>query len=100
MKYEDLKKRIVDIISNPDTAQANAMELLADLETDYTTMDTLRTRAEEDAERIRTLQDTNARLFLGQVNKVEEEKPEITEDDGEQFIDNFFENLGGNNDEQ
>lgn len=91
MKYEDLKKRIEKLITSPDTAQADAVELLKDLETDYTTMATLRTRAEEDAERIRTLQDTNARLFLGQTSPVEDEKPEL---EGKDYIDDFFDKLG------
>lgn len=99
MKYEDLKKRIEKLITSPDTAQADAIELLADLEADYTTMDTLRTRAAEDAERIRTLQDTNARLFLGQVSPAEKEEPTVDESDGEEFIENFFDNLGGNENE-
>ena len=99
MKYEDLKKRIEKLVTSPDTAQADAVELLAELEADYTTMDTLRTRAEEDADRIRTLQDTNARLFLGQVNPAPEEKHEISEDDGEDYINNFFDQLGGSENE-
>ena len=95
MTYADLKTKITNLISNPDTAQADALELLKELEADYTTMDTLRTRAEEDANRIRTLQDTNARLFLGQVSPAPEEKHEFSEEDGAAFIDNFFDNLEG-----
>lgn len=91
MKYEELTKRIEKLLTSPDTAQADAVELLKDLKADYTTMATLRTRAEEDAERIRTLQDTNARLFLGQTSQVEDDKPEL---EGKDYVDNFFEQLG------
>ena len=100
MTYADLKKKIENLVTSPDTAQADAVELLKELEADYTTMDTLRTRAEEDANRIRTLQDTNARLFLGQVGQPEEEKPAVSEMDGEEFIDSFFDNLTGGNENE
>lgn len=95
MTYDDVKTRITKMVNNPDTAQADALELLKDLEADYTTMDTLRTRAEEDATRIRTLQDTNARLFLGQTtpDTPDDSGDELDETDGQNFIDNYFDNL-------
>lgn len=95
MTYDDVKTRITKMVNNPDTAQADALELLKDLEADYTTMDTLRTRAEEDATRIRTLQDTNARLFLGQTtpDAPDDSGDELDETDGQNFIDNYFDNL-------
>lgn len=95
MTYEEVNKKITGLVNSPDTAQADALELLKEIEADYTTMDTLRTRAEEDAVKIRTLQDTNARLFLGQTSKPQDDKPELDESDGEAFIDNFFDNLKG-----
>ena len=73
MTYEEVKTRITGLVASPDTAQADALDLLKDIEADYTTMDTLRTRATEDAEKIRTLQDTNARLFLGQTTEKKDE---------------------------
>ena len=99
MTYEEVKDGITKLINNPDTAQADAIELLKGIEADYTGMDNLRARSETDAERIRTLQDTNARLFLSQVEKPTEEAPDIDIEDGEEYIDNFFDNLGGRKDE-
>lgn len=96
MTYEEVSKKITGLVNSPDTAQADALDLLKELEADYTTMDTLRTRTTEDAERIRTLQDTNARLFLGQTQKPgESESVELDETDGEEFIDDFFNKLEG-----
>ena len=96
MTYEEVSKKITGLVNSPDTAQADALDLLKELEADYTTMDTLRTRATEDAERIRTLQDTNARLFLGQTQKPgESENVELDETDGEEFIEDFFNKLEG-----
>lgn len=99
MTYEEVKKRITGIVSNPDTAQADALDLLKDIEADYTTMDTLRTRATEDAEKIRTLQDTNARLFLGQTTEKDNTSggEELDETDGQAFIDNYFDNIAKEN---
>ena len=99
MTYEEVKTRITGLVASPDTAQADALDLLKDIEADYTTMDTLRTRATEDAEKIRTLQDTNARLFLGQTTEKKDESgaDELDESDGQAFIDNYFDNIAKEN---
>lgn len=76
MTYSEVEERIGKM--TPETFQADALELLKDLKGDYATLDTLSQRIKDNEEKIRTLQDTNARLFLGQTGKppVEEEEPE------------------------
>lgn len=94
MNYAEVKERVTKLVSSPDTAQADALDLLKEFESDYTTMDTLKTRASEDAERIRTLQDTNARLFLGQTSDHEEgNNSGLDETDGDDYINEFFDNI-------
>lgn len=78
MTYDELAEKVSKMTS--DTFQADMVELLKEIKEDYTTRDTLATVVKENEERIRTLQDTNARLFLGQTskpdaNEEEEEEP-------------------------
>lgn len=64
MTYEELKARITGLVSNPDTAANDAVGLLSDLEKDYNTMSSLAEKSKADDEKIRSLQDTNQKLFL------------------------------------
>lgn len=64
MTYEEVKTRLTTIIGNPDTAQTEAVGFLADLEKDYTSLDSMTKKSEADDKRIRELQDTNQKLFL------------------------------------
>lgn len=64
MTYEELKARITGLVSNPDTAANDAVVLLSDLEKDYNTMSSLTEKSKKDDEKIRSLQDTNQKLFL------------------------------------
>lgn len=80
MTYDEVRTRITDLIGNPDTAQEHAVGVLKDLEADYTNMDSMTAKVAEQDEKIKTLQDTNQRLFLsvtGQADEPEdeEEKP-------------------------
>lgn len=72
MTYKEVKEAIDAIVASPDTAQVKAAELCSALEADYTTMQTMQTKAAEDEARIRTLQDTNQRLYLMQTSKPDE----------------------------
>lgn len=79
MTYEDVKTRVTDLISNPDTAAENAVGLLSDLESDYTNLDSMTKKVEEQETHIKELQETNQKLFLsvtGQAGEEEEEKEE------------------------
>lgn len=79
MTYDDVKTRVTDLISNPDTAAENAVGLLSDLEADYTNLDSMTAKVAEQEARIKDLQDTNQKLFLS-VTKQPAEDPEEKED--------------------
>lgn len=83
MKFDEVKERIANLISDPDKSAENAVSLLTDLEADYTTMDSLAEKQAEDENRIRELQDTNQKLFLSVTGQPEEEP----EDEREEGID-------------
>lgn len=79
MTFDEVKSRVTDMVSNPDTVSETAVNLLKDLEADYTTMDSMAAKQAEDEQRIRTLQDINQRLFLsvtGNPEQEEEKEPE------------------------
>lgn len=90
MEYEEVKKLVSDLVANPDTAQISAVSLLEKIKGDYETLDSLRAEKDKTDERIRTLQDTNQRLFLMTTGKVEEEKEELN---GIEAVDNFISDL-------
>lgn len=64
MTYDEVKTRITELIGDPDTAQEKAVKVLEDLKADYTNMDSLTAKVTEQDNKIKTLQDTNQRLFL------------------------------------
>lgn len=74
MTYDEFKARFTSIIGNPDTAQAESVGFLSDVEKDYTTLDSMVKKSDDDDKRIRDLQDTNQRLFLSVTGKPEEEE--------------------------
>lgn len=93
MTYEEVKKAVTALIANPETAQTEAMDLLKRLEEDYTSLTSLQTKSAEDAERIRTLQDTNQRLFLMQTGQVDTSDDETPELEGTEAVDAFINDL-------
>lgn len=64
MTYDEFKTRFTTLIGNPDTAQAQSVGFLQDVEKDYTSLDSMTKKSEADDKRIRALQDTNQKLFL------------------------------------
>lgn len=77
MKFDEFKTRFSELISKPDEIQANAVDFLKDVEADYNTLDSVNKQVETDTEKIRSLQDTNQKLFLavtGTPDESEEEK--------------------------
>lgn len=73
MTYDDFKARFTSIISNPDTAQAESVGFLTDVEKDYTTLASMVKKSGDDDKRIRDLQDTNQKLFLSVTGTLEKE---------------------------
>lgn len=76
MTYDEFKTRFTSIIGNPDTAQAESVGFLSDVEKDYTTLTSMMKKSDDDDKRIRELQDTNQKLFLSVTGSPEEEKEE------------------------
>lgn len=76
MTYDEFKTRFTSIIGNPDTAQAESVGFLSDVEKDYTTLTSMTKKSDDDDKRIRELQDTNQKLFLSVTGSPEEEKEE------------------------
>ena len=97
MTYAEVQKAITDLVANPDTAQTQAVDLLDKIKGDYETMDSLNATNSKNEERIRTLQDTNQRLFLMTTGTVKEQ---TTEDQltGLEAVDAFVNNLMQDND--
>lgn len=83
MTIEEVKNRLTALVGDPDTAQEKAVGLLSDLEADYTTMDSMSSKVAEQEEKIKTLQDTNQRLFLS----VTGQDPKSDGDDDDTPID-------------
>lgn len=79
MTYDEFKTRFTSIIGNPDTAQAESVGFLSDVEKDYTTLTSMVKKSDDDDKRIRDLQDTNQKLFLSVTGAPEKE--EEKEDD-------------------
>lgn len=89
MKFDEVKERITGLISDPDKAAENAVGLLSDLESDYTSMDSMAEKSEADEARIRELQDTNQKLFLSVTGTPPEEEEEEEKEPGIDW-DNLF----------
>ena len=95
MTYEEYEKNIKTIISKPDTAMADIGTILETLKTDLQGAVSL---TEENAalkDRIRDLQDTNARLFLGVTKKTEDGQDDQDEEEltGADAINAFVDKL-------
>lgn len=82
MTFEEVKTKITGLISEPDKAAENAVTLLKDLETDYTSMASMAEKSKTDEARIRELQDTNQRLFLSVTGQPQDEPDEPEKEPG------------------
>lgn len=64
MKYEEYESKINDLVKNPDSAATAALDLLKEIKADSETMASLEASITEKDGRIKSLQDTNMKLFL------------------------------------
>lgn len=87
MKYEDYESKLTSIVSNPDSAPIAVQELLSEIKSDTETIASLQAGIEERDTRIRDLQDTNMKLFIGQTGQVEDDPEEKTADE---ILDELF----------
>ena len=84
MTFDEYKSNIMDLIKDPDTALTKVDGLFKELQGDLETKASVEAKVAEQDERIRTLQDTNMKLFLkasGEPEKEPEpEQPKTTEE--------------------
>lgn len=69
MTYDEAQARLTSFVQNPDTMAAEMPKFLEGLKADYETLNSTHKRVDELDERVRTLQDTNQRLFLMQTGQ-------------------------------
>lgn len=91
LSFEELKKAITDLVATPESAQTLAVDLIKQLEEDYSTIEAMQAKSAEDAEKIRSLQDTNQKLFLMQTGQGPVEEDEELE--GTDAVDAFIKEL-------
>lgn len=72
MKYEEYEALINEAISNTDKSPVNLKSVLEGIKADLTTMNAGTEKLKEYEGRIKDLQDTNIKLFLGTTGKQEE----------------------------
>lgn len=99
MTYDEAQQKLTAIIGNPDTAAAELPAFLDLLKSDYETHAATVQRADAADERIRTLQDTNQRLFLMQTGQSIEppQEPELT---GQDAVNAFVNKMMSTNNKQ
>lgn len=89
MTFDEAKVGLTKIVQNPDTALAELPTFLEQLEQDYSSFNTAVEKITQQEDRIRTLQDTNARLFLMQTSQVSVDEGDEIELTGAEAMDAF-----------
>lgn len=91
MTYNEIHDKLTALIASPDTAQAELPAVLDAIKGDYETHVATAEKLAASEDRIRTLQDTNQRLFLAQVGSpTPESEPEL---EGTAAVDAFVKEL-------
>lgn len=119
MTFEEYEQKIQHAVLNQDEIPVIMQEILKELKTDLTTLESFKTKTTEQDAKIKALQESNVKLFLGQTEKPSDEKTgtNTTEDyedmEGIEAVDAFMksknigsfiveseENNHGNNEKQ
>lgn len=79
MKAQDFEALLLEAMQNADKAPANVKAVMDEIKVQLTTLETQGTKIAEQEKRIRDLQDTNMKLFLGQTMQVKDTEPEEPE---------------------
>lgn len=88
MTFDEYKSSIMDLIKDPDTALTKVDGVFKELQGDLETKASVEAKVAEQDERIRTLQDTNMKLFLKASGEPEKEpEPEQPKTIEEKFDD-------------
>lgn len=80
MTYGEFEKKLTDLLSQPDSALANAKGFMEEVKADYESIISLTDKVSKNDARIRDLQDTNMKLFLAQTGQVKDSKEEDDDD--------------------
>ena len=81
MTFEEYSDKINHAVLNQDEIPVVMQEILSELKQDLTALDSFKTKTEEQENKIKGLQESNIKLFLGQATKPEEKKEEIDIED-------------------
>jgi hypothetical protein len=88
MKAQDFEALLLEAMQNADKAPANVKAVMDEIKVQLTTLETQGTKIAEQEKRIRDLQDTNMKLFLGQTMQVKDTEPEEPENPVAIFLRN------------
>ena len=88
MKAQDFEALLLEAMQNADKAPANVKAVMDEIKVQLTTLETQGTKIAEQEKRIRDLQDTNMKLFLGQTMQVKDTEPEEPENPVAVFLRN------------
>lgn len=92
MNYTDYEKLIQDAVKNPEEAPLKLKDVLEGLKKDFETVEAQTNLVKEQEKKIRDLQDTNMKLFIGQTGA-----KDVSEDDddleGAEAVDAFINKL-------
>lgn len=90
MTFDELKSRIDKAVTNPDSIQADIGAIMEDIKSDYETLNGLVEKVTAQDEKIRTLQDTNTRLYLQIAGEPDGDEVPEPEPEGDEAIEKFF----------
>lgn len=94
MTYDELEKKVTEVLQKPDSALVNIMPVLKEIKADYESLVSLTSKVEQQDNRIRDLQDTNMKLFLNQTGQVKDKEDEDEDDvEGPEAINAFVNKL-------
>lgn len=92
MNYENYEKLIQDAVKNPETAPSTLKDVLESLKSDAESFEAQTNLVKDYEKKIRDLQDTNMKLFIGQTGAKDMTEPD---DDltGAEAVDAFINKL-------
>ena len=96
MIKNDYLELINKSIKSPEEAPSLMKELISIVEKDYAEYETIKKCVEDSNNKIRSLQDTNMKLFLSQTTQKEEEQEE-KEMTPDEVVNDFIKTITGGN---
>ena len=98
MTIEEYEQKINHTVLNQDEIPVIMQEILKELKTDLTTLESLKGKITEQETQIKGLQESNVKLFLGQTGKnptqPPESKPDIEDLQGMEAVNAYLDQAG------